>query len=101
MTLSEQALKDELKKLPEWSVEEDVLVSGFEFDDFLAAIDFVSVVAELAEERKHHPRIVIEYNYVELSLYTHDADAITQKDIDFAHAVEQLPFLSGEEEHYD
>jgi 4a-hydroxytetrahydrobiopterin dehydratase len=98
--LNEQQLREALAQLEHWSEEEGALVTAFEFDDFLAAIDFVGVVAELAEKSQHHPRITIDYNVVELALYTHDAKAITQKDIDFAHAIEQLP-LFNEEDYYD
>ncbi len=88
--LNEEELTQELDELEHWSENEGFLVTAFEFPDFLAAIDFVGVVAELAEEFKHHPQIFIDYNVVELQLRTHDADAITQLDIDFAHAIEDL-----------
>lgn len=91
--LSKEELDKAINELEHWSAEEGVLLTGFEFPDFPAAIDFVGVIAELAEEFRHHPRIYIDYNQVELELYTHDEDAITQKDIDFARAVEQLPIL--------
>lgn len=94
--LDKQELEKALEELEHWDVSEGVLFTGFEFEGFLAAIDFVGVVAELAEEFKHHPRITVDFTVVELELFTHDEDAITQKDIDFAHAVEQLPFLSEE-----
>lgn len=95
--LSKEQLDEELKKLENWTVEDGVLLTGFEFEGFLASIDFVGIIADLAEEFKHHPRIYIDYNVVELELFTHDEKAITQLDIDFAHAVEQLPYLNDEE----
>lgn len=96
--LTQQELTDALKKLPDWQAHEDHLVTAFEFEDFLAAMDFVGVVAEIAEQYQHHPRIIIEYNVVQLEMNTHDADnQITEKDIDLAHAIEQLE----ESEHLD
>ena len=95
--LDEKTLDEELEKLPHWQVDNNMLVTGFEFPDFLAAIDFVGEIAELAEEYQHHPNIIIEYNVVTLELYTHDAGGITQKDIDFAHALEQIDYATNPE----
>ncbi len=90
MKLSETQIQEELTKLPEWEYEQDSLYSTFEFANFAESMTFVHEIATLAEERNHHPRITIEYAYVELALHTHDEGGVTQQDIDFAHAVEQL-----------
>lgn len=95
--LSEEEIEEELEALPHWQLDQGVLVTAFEFADFLGAIDFVGEVADLAEEYQHHPTIIISYNVVELELYTHDAEGVTQKDVDFAHALEQLDYATEPE----
>lgn len=68
------------------------LVADLEFGDFAAAISFVNKVAAVAEERNHHPDILIHgWNKVRLTLSTHDAGgAVTQADHDLAAAIEAL-----------
>ena len=56
----------------------------YQFKDFVAAMAFVRAVADLAEKRQHHPDILIRWNKVTLSLSTHDAGGISQKDFDLA-----------------
>jgi len=78
--LNETELQEELAGLPEWNLFEGKLVREWTFVDFLAAIDFVNKVAEIAETEDHHPDIDIRYNRVKLGLVTHDAGGITAND---------------------
>ena len=62
------------------------------FVDFVAAFDFMTEVAALAEAHQHHPEWRNVYNLVEITLTTHDAgNLVTGKDRALAQAIEQLP----------
>ena len=62
------------------------------FVDFVAAFDFMTEVAALAEAQQHHPEWRNVYNLVEIKLTTHDAgNVVTEKDRALAQAIEQLP----------
>ena len=62
------------------------------FVDFVAAFDFMTEVAALAEAHQHHPEWRNVYNLVEITLTTHDAgNLVTEKDRALAQAIEQLP----------
>ena len=62
------------------------------FVDFVAAFDFMTEVAALAEAYQHHPEWRNVYNLVEITLTTHDAgNVVTEKDRALAQAIEQLP----------
>ena len=62
------------------------------FVDFVAAFDFMTEVAALAEANQHHPEWRNVYNLVEITLTTHDAgNVVTEKDRALAQAIEQLP----------
>jgi len=50
----------------------------------------VNAVAALAEQAWHHPDIDIRWNKVTLTLTTHDAGGLTQKDFDLARQLDQL-----------
>lgn len=60
----------------------------YEFPTFLAAVRFVDFVAELAEAADHHPDIDIRYNRVRLTLSTHSAGGVTEKDFALARAID-------------
>ncbi len=88
--LSADDARSRLEKLPGWKIEEEMLVKWFGFKDFRSALHFVNRVGELAEKAGHHPDIDIRYNRVRLSLTTHDAEGLTEKDFDLAGGAEKL-----------
>lgn len=46
-------------------------------------------VALVAEKRDHHPEWANVYNKVVITLTTHDADGLTQRDIDLARYADE------------
>ncbi len=90
MTLTETELKQKIQSLPDWKREGDVISRTFVFKDFVAAIAFVNQLVEPAEAAGHHPDLEISYNRVKVSLTTHDAGGLTQKDFDLAETISQL-----------
>jgi 4a-hydroxytetrahydrobiopterin dehydratase len=73
-----------------WERHGDALVKVVTKGDFAQAMAFVNAVAELAEAANHHPDIAISWNKVTLTLSTHDAGGITQKDLDLARQIDQF-----------
>lgn len=88
--LSETDVAARLESLPDWSQPGEEIQRTYRFKDFVAAMAFVERVAERAERVQHHPDILIRYGRVTLSLSTHDAGGITEKDFDFAAAADQF-----------
>jgi len=82
--LPEEDIQARLESFPDWSINGDALQRTFSFEDFLAAMAFVNRVADLAEGHQHHPDIMVRYNKVTLTVTTHDAGGLTEKDFDFA-----------------
>ena len=60
----------------------------YQFPTFPAAVRFVDFVAELAEAADHHPDIDVRYNRVRLTLSTHSAGGVTEKDFALARAID-------------
>lgn len=81
-----------LSGLPEWSLRDDKLaiVRKFKFADFSQAFAFMTRVALIAEKRGHHPEWSNVYNWVEITLTTHDAGGLSQRDVDMAGAIDGL-----------
>lgn len=86
--LSEAQIQDGLKQLPGWELREGAITKLYKFGDFPEAIAFVNRLAELAEEADHHPDILILYNKVRLTLSTHSAGGLTEKDLRLAAQID-------------
>lgn len=74
----------------EWRRDGEAIVRDFDLADFVAAIELVQRVADLAEAANHHPDIDIRWNTVTLHLSTHSAGGLTQGDLDMARAIDGL-----------
>src|ERR1700761_4740468 len=83
-------LKTALKRLPDWNLAEkrEAITRSFKFVDFDAAFAFMTRVALLAAKTDHHPEWFNVYNKLDVTLATHDAGGVTQKDIDLATAMD-------------
>ena len=88
-TLSENEIQSRLESLPEWTESSGAIQRTYVFDDFVQSIAFVNKVADLAEAADHHPDILIRYSKVTLTLSTHDAGGITEKDFDLAQKADE------------
>jgi len=82
--LTAAQIKSALAKIPGWQKKNSTISCTFQFKDFPAAIKFVNSVAKLAEQAWHHPDIDIRWNKVTLTLTTHDAGGLTDKDFSLA-----------------
>ncbi len=88
--LSKTEIALELNKLKEWKLIKKEISKQFVFKDFINAIGFVNKVAILAEKFDHHPDIDIRWNKVTLTLSTHSAGGLTEKDISLAQEIENV-----------
>ena len=77
-----------LTGLAGWQLADNAIRKQFKFNDFMSAVAFVNRVANAAEAADHHPDIVINYTRVTMSLSTHSAGGITEKDFDLAQKIE-------------
>ena len=75
---------------PHWQQQGDAIARTFQFNDFPAAVKFVNAVAVAAEQAWHHPDIDIRWNKVTLTLTTHDAGGLTEKDFALARKFDAL-----------
>jgi len=88
--LSQADLESLLAEVPAWALREDgkAITRTFKFADFNAAFGFMTRVALYADKADHHPEWFNVYNRVEMTLTTHDADGLSQRDADMARAIE-------------
>ena len=70
-------------------VEEHHLEKTFRFKDFREALDFTVRVGELAEQQGHHPDIYLAWGKVNVTIWTHKIDGLTESDFIFAAKADQ------------
>lgn len=56
----------------------------FVFDGFDTAFTFMTIMAAFSTKHDHHPHWENVYNILSISLTTHDHDAVTERDIQWA-----------------
>ena len=80
-----------LARLDGWAATEgrDAISKTFRFADFNAAFAFMTRVALMAEKLDHHPEWFNVYNRVEVTLATHDADGVTELDVQLAQFMDE------------
>ena len=90
--LTGEALKAALGKLSGWGEVNgrNAISKKFEFKDFNAAFGFMARAALVAEKLDHHPEWFNVYNRVEVTLSTHDAGGVTERDIKLAEAMDRI-----------
>ena len=86
------ARKAALAKLSGWTEVQgrDAIAKKFVFADFNAAFGFMTRAALIAEKLDHHPEWFNVYKTVEVTLSTHDAGGLTEKDVKLAEAMDRL-----------
>ena len=80
--LTETELAELIARHPEWQLRADglALERTFKFKDFNAAFGFMTRVALYADKADHHPEWFNVYNRVEMTLTTHDAGGVSDRD---------------------
>jgi len=77
------------KSLITWTLKNDCLYKKFTFNNYIDTITFVNKIANYSEKINHHPKLIIEYNTVEVYLKNHELNKITKQDILSARKYDQ------------
>ena len=83
-------IRRRLERLPGWSLRDGKLRREFTFPDFVRAFAFMSGAALRAEAMGHHPEWFNVWNRVEVTLSTHDAGGLTERDLKLAEAMDRI-----------
>lgn len=81
-----------MKKLPQWKKVRgrEAIARTFTFADFSEAFGFMARAALEAEKMNHHPEWSNVYKRVEVTLSTHEAGGVTERDIRLAEAMDRI-----------
>lgn len=91
-TKLEPEIVDEwLKSHPGWARQgEGALVRVWKTPDFASALAFAVRLGAVADERDHHPDILVGWGKASVLWTTHDAGGITRLDLDLAEVTDGL-----------
>lgn len=88
--LSREEIESNIAKIGNgWELKDDKIIKSFQFPTFMKSIEFVNMVASIAERLDHHPIITINWRTVKLSLKSFDVNDITTRDITLAKEIEK------------
>ena len=68
----------------------DAIAKTFTFGNFSEAFGFMTRVALVAEKLDHHPEWFNVYKTVDVTLSTHDAGGLTERDVKLAMAMDRI-----------
>ena len=88
--LSEETIEKKLLRFPDWEYHDNAIHAEFEFDNFKDCFSAMSRIAFECEALNHHPEWTNTYNELKISLSTHDAGGVTEKDFKLAEAIETI-----------
>jgi len=88
--LNNEEINVALKELEGWEYHENAIHTAFEFNNFKEAFAAMTRIAFEVEIMGHHPNWYNVYNRLEISLSTHDAGGITNKDLELAKKIDAL-----------
>ena len=90
--LAGKELQELAKQVPGWKVVDGHhLARLYGFPDFKSALAFVNRVGAVAEQEGHHPNIAFTWGKVEITIYTHKVNGLTESDFILAAKIEELP----------
>jgi len=88
--LSEEEIEKKILHFPDWEYHNDAIHAEFEFENFKDCFSAMSRIAFECEAQNHHPNWSNTYNMLNISLSTHSANGVTEKDFALADAIETI-----------
>jgi 4a-hydroxytetrahydrobiopterin dehydratase len=88
--LTEQDIEKRLLHFPDWEYFENAIHAEFEFESFKDCFSAMSRIAFECEALNHHPNWSNVYNVLSISISTHSANGVTDKDFKLAEAIETI-----------
>lgn len=86
--LTDDEISDALATRPDWRREGEAIVRDLELADFAAALAYVNAAAMVAEDRDHHPDLLLHgWNKVRVTISTHSEGGVTDLDLGLADAL--------------
>jgi len=86
--LSDEQIREKLKQLPGWERVGTEIRKTYPFASFGEGMAFANQVAAVADALDHHPDMLIQHRQVTLTLTSHDAGGLTERDFRLARRID-------------
>ena len=93
LPLEESKIIELLKEIPSWTLKNSRLFKKFKFNDFIEAMKFINSIAEIAEQENHHPDFCVHYSKVEIEIWTHAINGLSENDFILAAKIDKISFV--------
>jgi len=87
--LSDDQVRQRLAQLRGWERSGAQIRKTYSFASFAEGMAFANRVAAAAEALDHHPDMLIQYRQVTLTLTSHDAGGLTERDFKLARRIDE------------
>lgn len=92
--MMKQDAEKRLQQLKDWRLMDDSIEKTLKFKDFRQALEFINRVADIAESENHHPDILLwNWNNVKITLTTHAAKGLSEKDFIVAEKIDNITLV--------
>ncbi len=81
-------LATKLSGLAGWTADGGWIRRRYQTDGWLTTLALVNTIGYVAEAANHHPDLTVSWNKVGVSLQTHSAGGVTDKDLELARRLE-------------
>ena len=88
--LSKDEISQRVENLEIWSIQNNKLVTRIEFENYRESCFFANTVFSISEKEFHHPEVKVEYGAVEIDLWSHDTEGLTERDFELAEKIEDM-----------
>lgn len=88
--LEEEKIAELLKQISGWILKDGHLFKKFKFKNFVEAMKFINSVADVAESEGHHPDFCVHYNKVEIEIWTHAINGLSENDFILAAKIDKI-----------
>ncbi len=89
--MNEQELRDYIKKnLSNWTIYNQKLHLEVKTQNWTQSMSIANMISYFAERFNHHPDLQIKYSSVQIDLFTHSSNSISEKDLNLAKNITNL-----------
>ena len=79
-----------LKRVSGWKLSGKKVTKQLVFKDFVELIKFINKLAVLAEKEGHHPDFTVHYRKLDLEIWTHAINGLSESDFILAAKIDKL-----------
>ena len=88
--LSNSDIQYAISDLNGWEFKNNAIHKIFIFESYLNSIAFINRLTEIAEEKNHHPDMVVGWCKIDVAFTSHDQGGVTTACIDMAKKTESV-----------